>query len=131
MATVQEALNIAQPNDLPDMLRKVNLGDIIAGMLVPVTDSVARAVAAHVCVLDTAGEVKAVTATAGGTTGNCLLVPAGATPATGQVAVSYSAEGVATLTFAAGDAVTACKVQKTTMPAGLGTILAADAGACY
>jgi len=131
MATVQEALDISNPNDIPDMLRKVRLGTILAGMLVPVTDANARTVTADVCVLTTAGTVLAVTATAGGTTGNFRLVASGMTPATTQVAVSYSAEGIATLTFAAADAVTACKVQKTTITAGLGSILAADAGAAY
>lgn len=131
MATVQQALDIAQPNDIPDMLRKVSVGTILAGMLVPATDTNARTVTAHVCVLTTAGMVLAVTVTAGGVTGNFSPIAAGMTPATTQVAVSYSAEGVATLTFAAADAVTACKVQKTTFPAGLGTILAADAGVCY
>ena len=131
MATVQQALDISNPNDIPDMLRKVRLGTILAGMLVPATDADARTVTSNVCVMTTAGIVLAVTATTGGVTGNFSLIAAGQTPATTQVAVSYSAEGIATLTFLGADAVTACKVQKTTITAGLGTILAADAGAAY
>lgn len=131
MATVQEALNIAQANDIPDMLRKISLGTLLAGLLVPATDADARTVTANVCVLNTPGTVIAVTVTAGGVTGNFSPIAAGMTPATKEVAVAYSAEGVATLTFLGADAVTACKVQKTTWPAGLGTILASDAGVCY
>lgn len=131
MATVQQALDISNPNDIPDMLRKVRLGTILAGMLVPATDTDARTVTSNVCVMTTAGIVLAVTVTAGGVTGNFRPIAAGQTPATTQVAVSYSAEGVATLTFLGADGVTACKVQKTTIAANLGTILTADAGVAY
>ena len=131
MATVQQALDISNPNDIPDMLRKVRLGTILAGMLVPATDTDARTVTSNVCVMTTAGIVLAVTATTGGVTGNFSLIAAGQTPVTTQVAVSYSAEGIATLTFLGADGVTACKVQNTTISAGLGTIRAADAGAAY
>lgn len=65
-------------------------------------------VTTHVATLPEPGWVVAVEATTGTTTGPCQQVQNG-TPATGEVDVAYTA-GVATLTFASGDAVTECAV---------------------
>lgn len=71
------------------------------------------AVAADTATLATPGLVQDVQATAGTTTGPMTKIVTG-TPATGQVAVSYDADGIPTLTFAAADAVTECAVNQLT-----------------
>lgn len=131
MSTVKEALNIASPTDLPAQLHKVSLGTVLQG-LIPVQDTDPRTVTANVLTLTgEPGEVTAVVATAGGVTGGFTIIPPAAATATKTVKVGYSAEGIATLTFHAADAVTAAKVVKKTLPANLGTILAAQSGGCY
>lgn len=123
MSTVQEQLNLASPTTIADMLRKVSIGDLIAG-LVPRAVSRTGLASNTVQVEPEPGEIKSVESPAGT---NLTIVGAGATPAAGEVAVAYDANGVATLTFQA--AVTAYDVQKTVFPAGLGDTLAEDSGA--
>lgn len=71
------------------------------------------AVAANTATLSTPGLVQDVQATTAGTAGPKTKIVTGA-PAAGQVAVSYDAAGIPTLTFAAADAVTECAVNQLT-----------------
>lgn len=109
--TLKDAMNDGG-HDLRQALGRLNFGDMLAAMVNPTVDAEARAVADHVhnfADSDEApqyGRVLAVQATVGGTTGPCSIVLAG-TPATTQVKVEYTG-GRPKLTFAAGDAVTAC-----------------------
>lgn len=73
-----------------------------------------------------AGEVLAVNATAGGSTGAKTIVAVA--PAAGQVQVTYDANGIPTLTFAAADAVTECEVVMNAVPAAFKALLAEEAG---
>lgn len=70
------------------------------------------AVAANTVTLSNPGRVLAVEATAGGSAGIKQRKLSGA-PAAGEYSVAYSAAGVATITFAAADAVTATAVEVT------------------
>jgi hypothetical protein len=123
MSTVQEQLNLASPTTIADMLRKVAIGDLIAGM-VPTAKSRTGLASSTTHTEPEGGVISAVESPAGTA---LVIVGAGVTPAVGQVAIAYDAEGVATLTFQA--AVTAYDVVATTIPSGLGAILAADSGA--
>lgn len=126
MATVRQALNIAQPNDLPDMLRKVGLGDIFAG-LVPTRVVRTGLTSSATQVEPGPGTVLFVESSAGAQ--KVILTKPDATPGAGDVVVTYDANGVATLVFNA--AVTAYTIVRLGWTARLGEILAADAGACY
>lgn len=122
MSTVQEALDLANPNSIADMFRKVSIGSVLAG-LIPRAISRTGLASNTVQVEPEAGEIKSVESPAGT---NLIIVGAGATPGVGEVAVAYDANGVATLTFQA--AVTAYDVQKTIFPDGLGDALAEESG---
>lgn len=124
MSTTKEALNLANPNSVPDMLRKVSAGDILGG-LIPTANARTGLASNATQVNDLPGALLAVESPAGT---NLTIVGPGATPAAGEVAVSYDADGVATLTFNA--AVTAYTALQLTLPAGLGATLAADSGTC-
>lgn len=80
---------------------------MVSGSPVP-TLVTGQAVSSNAATLPSAGYVQQVQATAGTTVGVKTIILSG-TPATGQVAVTYSAGGVPTLTFATADAVTACE----------------------
>jgi len=119
--TNQDAINLANPNSIADLLRQIPAGDLIAGMIPRV---ISRTVASNaVQVEPEAGAILSV-ADAAGT--SALAIVTG-TPGAGEVQIAYSAEGVATLTFASP--VTGYQVVKTVLPAGLATYLAADTGA--
>lgn len=113
-STVKEALDRGSRTDLPQLLGRMNIGQLLEQLVTPTIDSSARTVTTHVCLMEDANEdavyglVLAVEATAGGVTGACLMTIG--TPATHQVKVEYLSTGQPKLTFAAGDAVTACKV---------------------
>ena len=106
--TKQAKLDRANPAELASCLQEMGLGTVLAGLLTPATETgltpdgswkiVLKAIpAAVLCVL----------ATAGTSAGAKAAVPAGVSPAAGQVAVDYS---TGTLTFNATDAVTAASV---------------------
>ena len=123
MSTVQEQLNLGSPTTLPDMMRKVRIGDVLAG-LVPTAQQRTGLTSNATQVEPEAGAISAVESP----TGTALtIVGPGVTPGAGKVAIAYDADGVATLTFAA--AVTAYDVVKQTLPADLGAILAEESGA--
>lgn len=117
MATIQTRLNLANPNDLPDRLRQVLIGDVLDGLRSRV---VARAgltnQATHVH--STPGAIEHVMDSAGTTP---LAVVSGA-PGAGEVQVAYDANGLATLTFAA--AVTGYQVFQQVLPDSHGDTLA-------
>ncbi len=86
-----------------------SLADILGGLnSVPAWET-GIVVTTHVAVMTTAGFVMAVEGTAGNTAGPKSQIQSGA-PATLQVDVQYDADGIATLTFNATDAITACAV---------------------
>lgn len=124
MSTVQEALNIANPNSLPDMVRKVTLGDIVAG-LIPRLEARTGLVSSATQVEPEPGPILSVSIA----TGAVLLILMDGVAAAGEVLVTYDADGVATLVFGDG-AQTAYKVLKMVMPAGLDAVLTADSGTC-
>lgn len=124
MSTTKEALNLANPTSVPDMLRKVSAGDILAGM-VPTANARTGLASNTVQENDIAGAILAVESPAGT---NLAIVGPGATPAVGEVAVAYDSNGLATLTFQA--AVTAYTALQMTLPAGLGAAMASDSGTC-
>ena len=97
MSNVQEALNIANPNSLPDMARRVELGDIVAGLIPRVAARTGLASSATQ-VEPEPGAILAVTDTAGTTAITMVTGTAGA----GEVTVSYDTDGVATLVFGSG-----------------------------
>ena len=74
--------------------------------------------------LDFAGEVLAVTVTAGGATGAFTVVSAA--PAAGEAQVSYDAEGVPTINFNAADAVTECELVANAIAADAKAFLASQ-----
>lgn len=96
----------------PSLLRKILAALVNASGAAAVPAwSTGVAVAAHTVTLSSAGYVFAVEATTATAAGPKALVQNG-TPGAGEVNVAYDASGVATLTFNAADAVTACAVQK-------------------
>lgn len=130
--TIQAQIDRFNANDAHAAMALIQLGTIIAGLVKPKSDSVARTVTSNVLVMDVPARIIAVEATAGGTTGVSLLAPSGATLATKQCTVDYDDDGIATITFKASDAVTTAKVQYAELPlpslpdgsTGLGTVLA-------
>lgn len=74
------------------------------------------AVAANTATLTASGPVSAVQATTGTVTGGKTIIVTG-TPAAGEVLVTYDADGIPTLTFAAGDGVTEAAVIQSQFPA--------------
>jgi hypothetical protein len=131
--TIQAQIDRFNANDAHAAMALIQLGTIIAGLVKPKSDSVARTVTSNVLVMDVPGRIESVVATAGGATGICLIGPAGATTATHQCVVAYDTDGFATITFHGADAVTAAKVTYSLVPypenphngvKGLGAILA-------
>lgn len=85
-------------------------GDLAAvGMTLAPVWTTAIVVSTNVAVLATAGYVVSVEATTATSAGPKEQIQSGS-PAAGNVDVAYAASGVATLTFNAVDAVTACAV---------------------
>lgn len=115
--TVQDGLNQANPNLLPDWNRKINMGDFVAGMIPTSKTRTGLAdLAAHVH--DVASIIQTVTLT----TTNQTIISGLDTPASGEVAIVYDSEGVATLTFSASN--TGYIVTEQILPVSLGTNLA-------
>ncbi len=122
MSTVEQSLDQANPNTLPDMLRKVEIGTLVGGMT-PVSTTIGPVTTATVHVHTVPGPILTVNVT----TTNIPIVAGGTTPAAGEVAIAYSAVGVATLTF--GTTRTDYTATQISLPADLSTTLAADSGA--
>jgi hypothetical protein len=118
MATekLYESLDRGNPTDVPMRLGQLKIGSQLRASASLGLDSANRTVTSHVCLLvDSSGNaeyghVLAVQATTGGTTGPCAVILTG-TPTTGQVLIEDAGNGQPRLTFAAADAVTACRVQ--------------------
>lgn len=118
--TLKDSLNAANPNSLPDRLRQISLGDLLAGLIprwVARTSLTSSATHIHT----QPGAIMAVADDAGTT--NLLIVQG--TPGAGEVQISYDSNGLATLVFAA--AVTGYKVKQQVLPSGLGALLALEA----
>lgn len=118
--TKRDELNLANPNQLADLLRYVSPALVSAlDSMLPLS---ARpwvlseiAVAANTTgALLIAGEVTEVEATAGGAPGPMSIVTAA--PVAGQVQVAYDSAGVPTLTFAGADAITECRIKANQLP---------------
>jgi hypothetical protein len=111
--TMQADLNIGSPSSVPNDLGRLNFGSVLMALFSPTIDSANRTVTTHVHEMtDSSGNAEygiilGVQVTAGGTTGAFKLTCNG-TPNTGEVKVEFTA-GRPKLTFAAGDAVTACR----------------------
>lgn len=121
MSTTQEALNLANPNFIAAMFRKVLIGDIIAGLI---PRNLVRAVASSATHIEP--EAGAIFIVAIADDAALLQIEAG-TAGAGEVLVVYDSEGVATLTFGDG-AQTAYRVVKQVLSTGLGTTAAEDSG---
>ncbi len=112
--TVQDILDGPTPGPLCDAAKYIALGTFIAGLASPTVDSPNRTVTAGICSMVDSngyaeyGVVLAVHATAGGSAGPKAIILTGV-PAAGQVLVEY-VSGQPKLTFAAADAITACRV---------------------
>lgn len=120
--TVESALNLGNPADLPQLLGRLNIGALLKKLVTPTVDADARTVTTHVCLMvDSSGAavygtVHGVEGTAGGTAGAKTLTVG--TPAAGAVKVEYLSTGQPKLTFNTTDAITACKVIWTENPLG-------------
>ena len=126
MATNQEALDRANPNDTHDAMRTVSLGEILDGLRPRTVGRTGLAsLATHVH--NAPGSILAVEEPVG--TLN-TIVAAGVTAGAGEVSSSFDADGLASLTF--GDGVTtAYSCECTVLPAGHGVTMAADSGASH
>lgn len=121
MSTVQEALNLANPNSIADMAREITLGDLLAGL---VPRNLVRAVASSATQVEPEPGALFIVAIADDAA--LTQIEAG-TAGAGEVLVVYDTNGVATLTF--GDGVqTAYRVVKQVLPATIGAIMAQDSG---
>lgn len=121
LKTFQTLLNDGNPTDTPMRLGQLNFGDFLASFAKGgEADTANRAVTTHVhefadaTGIEQYGVILSVRAVAGGVTGPMAIVETG-TPLTGQVKVE-SAAGRPKLTFAAGDAVTACRCRWVFVP---------------
>lgn len=118
--TNQDALNLSNANNLPDLMRQLPWGDMLAGM---VPRRIARtglsSSATHI--EPDAGMISIVSIADNAA---LIMIEAG-TAGAGEVKVTYSSAGVATLVFGDG-AQTAYRVVKTVLPDGLVDFLAAD-----
>lgn len=115
--TVQELVNRANITDFAAYAKKLNLGDIIAG-LVPKPRTLSGLASNATQVHDVAAALLFVQTPVGT---NLAQITAGS-PGAGEVSVDYDAEGIPTLIFAA--AVTTYTVVEQTLPANLTTELA-------
>lgn len=116
--TVQDRLNIASPTDLADRNRQVLMGDVLAG-LIPVERTLSGLSSSATHIHDAAGTILQVALAAA----QKVIVTSADTPGAGEVGVTYSSDGVATLLFGDG-ANTGYTVIATSLPAGLGATLA-------
>jgi hypothetical protein len=129
MSTVKEALDLANPTSLPDMLRKLPVGSLLSGLIPQALSRTAFTSSATQIDRSTdagAGEAGVILAVESPAGTALSIVGPGVAPGATEVAVAYSSEGVPTLTFNA--AVTAYDVVKQVLPANLGTTFAADSG---
>lgn len=122
MATVSQTLDRGHANTIPDAMRRVSLGAILAG-LVPRRIARTGLVSGATHVEPEAGALLIVALADGA----ALIQIENGTAGAGEVLVVYNAQGVATLTFGDG-AQTAYRVVKTVLPANLATNLAANNG---
>lgn len=121
--SLQTMLNGSDPNKLADMLRAVNIGDVLARLASDAAVEEAVTVTSNVGTLSArALAILAISATAGTVTG--LITPQAptATLVTKGCQVGLDRK---TLTFLAGDAVSAAKVLYLKAPTGLEAALAA------
>lgn len=120
--TFQAFLNDGNPTDLPQKLGILNIGTFLAGLAKGgEVDAASRTVTSDVHTFVDAdgvaqyGIILGVRSSAGTTTGPFSIIETG-TPTTTQVKVTYSAAGQPVLTFAAADAVTACRCRWIKIP---------------
>lgn len=121
--TVQSRLNDGNPNSLPEMCRRVALGDVLSALAsgALVTETVAMTSNSGV-LSKRALVIMGIDARTGTTTGALSLVANDATLATHQAAIAADRK---TITTFATDAVTAVHVTYLPAPVGLETVLAA------
>lgn len=122
MATVRETLNMGMPVAIPDALRQLSFGDLLAG-LIPRRIARTGLASAATHVEPEAGVILTVSVADGAA---LSIIEAGSAGA-GEALVVYDANGVATITFGDG-AQTDYRVVKMVLPSGLSTKLAADNG---
>jgi hypothetical protein len=128
MSTVQQNLNQANPTTVPDMLRKLRAGDLLAALAgaASAPQALVRSglSSSATQVEPEPGQILAVASSADA---HQTIVGPTVAPGANQVAISYSASGVATLVF--NGAVTGYKVLKHIQPDGAGTAVAASIAA--
>ena len=131
MATNRDQLNNSNPTTAWSYVQAIGgLASLFENMLPTAARSFNHqnlAVSSHTVTMEFAGSIVAVESTEGTTTGANSIV-SGA-PSTTEVQVTYDSEGVATLTFAAADAVTECQVKANSVDAGIKAFLDRAAGA--
>ena len=120
MATVQDRLDTASPNDLPDRFRQVSMGVLIAG-LIPAERTLTSLASSATHVHDVPGVIHQVALGAA----QKVIVTSADTAGAGEVKVTYDTNGLATLVFGDG-ANTAYTVVAQSLPTGLGATLALD-----
>lgn len=105
--TISTELTRADPNRLPDALRRMDLQAFVAG-LTALSVEEAVTVTSHIGTLaNVALVIQSINATTAGSTGTKALREDGATPGAGEVTVSADQQ---TITFAAADTVTVATV---------------------
>lgn len=123
--TVSDALDEANPSNLPDAIREVSLGTLIGG-LIPRWRTFAGLTSAAAQVLnselDGSGDSQAAIVLAVCDAANAPLDIVQTGVGAGEVEIAYSSEGVPTLTFNA--AVTGFQALICPLPSGLATALA-------
>jgi hypothetical protein len=118
MTTVAQALDRANPVEIADLIRTIGLGSILSALLPRVVARTGLASSATQ-VHSIPGHISAVADSAGTTN---LLIVTGA-PGAGEVQVTYDADGLATLVFAA--AVTGYQVTQNAVTTSMFDTLAA------
>lgn len=121
MATVQAALNTANPNDIANRLDQVDIGTIIAG-LIPSERTLTGLASSATHIHDIPGLIVGVALAA---VPKAIVLSAD-TAGAGEVKVTYDTDGLATLVFGDG-ANTAYTVVAQQLPTTLGVTLALDA----
>lgn len=115
MAALKDVLDLAHPSNLPDACRTLSLGSFLKALVAPAQIVETVTVTSHVGTLaHPAMYAQAVQATAGTYTGPVVIGTKDTTPVAAGVGIppvcSYD-QVAGTVTFAAADGVTACKVQ--------------------
>jgi hypothetical protein len=121
--STQGQLNNANPTNIADLLKSVNIGDVLARLASDAAVEETVTVSSNVGVLSVeALSILAITVTAGGVAGAITPYSATVTPITKTCQIGVDRK---TLTFLAGDAVTQAKVTYIKAPTGLKAALAA------